>query len=168
MNCIKKTILLSYNKINNIFSFVIKMLTIETLSFSTKTKGNTSINDITENVQTLINSSGFKEGSALVFVIGSTAGITTIEHEPGLLKDYPSFFDKIIPSNQSYHHDDTWHDGNGHSHIRASLQGASFTVPFTNGRLLLGTWQQIILIDFDNHPRNREIIVQLSGIKNEK
>lgn len=144
------------------------MHTIETLSLSIKTKGSTSINDITDNVQSLISSSGFKEGNALIFVIGSTAGITTIEHEPGLLKDYPSFFDKIIPSNQRYHHDDTWHDGNGHSHIRASLQGASFIVPFTSGRLLLGTWQQIILIDFDNHPRNREIIVQLNGNKNDK
>lgn len=168
MNCIKKSILLSYNKIKNIFAVVNNMQTIETLSFSLKTKGNTSINDITDNVQTLISSSGFEEGNALVFVIGSTAGITTIEYEPGLLKDYPAFFDRIVPSNQKYHHDDTWHDGNGHSHIRASLQGASFTVPFINGRLLLGTWQQIILIDFDNRPRNREIIVQLNGNRNDK
>ena len=144
------------------------MYSLETTSFSIKTKGNTSITDITENVQSKLNSSGFSEGSALVFVSGSTAGITTIEYEPGLLKDYPAFFEKIMPSNQRYSHDETWHDGNGHSHIRASLQGASFTVPFIHKKLLLGTWQQIILIDFDNHPRQREIIVQLSGIKEDE
>ena len=102
----------------------------------------------------------------MVFVGGSTAGITTIEYEPGLKKDYPAFFEKIIPSNISYQHDKTWHDGNGHSHIRASLQGASLTIPFLNGNLLLGTWQQIILVDFDNRPRKRNITVQVTG-KNE-
>ena len=141
------------------------MYTVKTLSFNIKTKGNASINNITGDVQSLLTSAGFEEGRALIFVVGSTAGVTTIEYEPGLLKDYPSFFEKIIPSNQRYHHDDTWHDGNGHSHVRASLQGASFTVPFSKRRLLLGTWQQIILVDFDIHPRNREIIVQLSGNK---
>lgn len=145
------------------------MVNINTLSFSIKTKGNTSITDISEQVQEKITQSGMTEGSALVFVPGSTAGITTIEFEPGLLRDYPAFFEKVIPQNQRYSHDDTWHDGNGHSHVRASLQGASFTVPFSNKRLLLGTWQQIILIDFDTHPRQREIIVQLHGIiHNEK
>ena len=144
------------------------MFGVETLSFSIKAKGNTSITDITENVQSKLNSSGFREGNALIFVSGSTAGITTIEYEPGLLKDYPAFFEKIIPSNQRYHHDETWHDGNGHSHVRASLQGASFTVPFIHKKLLLGSWQLIILIDFDNHPRQREIIVQLSGIKEDE
>ena len=141
------------------------MYTVETHSFGLKSKGNSSLTDITEQVQDKLASSGFVEGNALVFVSGSTAGITTIEYEPGLLKDYPAFFEKIIPSNQRYSHDETWHDGNGHSHLRASLQGSSFTVPFVNKKLLLGTWQQIVLIDFDNHPRQREIIVQLSGIK---
>lgn len=144
------------------------MYTVETHSFTLKTKGNTSLTDITEQVQDKLTSSGFVEGNALVFVSGSTAGITTIEYEPGLLKDYPAFFEKIIPSNQRYSHDETWHDGNGHSHVRASLQGASFTVPFIHKKLLLGTWQQIVLIDFDNHPRQREIIVQLSGIKEDE
>jgi len=102
---------------------------VETSSFSIKTKGNASITDITGHVQSILSSSGFSEGNALIFVSGSTAGITTIEYEPGLLKDYPAFFEKIVPSNQKYHHDDTWHDGNGHAHVRASLQGASFTVP---------------------------------------
>lgn len=141
------------------------MYDVQTSSFGIETKGNASITDITDRVQSVLSSSGFSEGSALIFVSGSTAGITTIEYEPGLLKDYPAFFEKIIPSSQRYHHDDTWHDGNGHAHVRASLQGASFTVPFSRKRLLLGTWQQIVLIDFDTRPRQREIIVQLSGNK---
>ena len=136
---------------------------IKTLSFSLKTKGNTDIIDITNNVSDLVSSSGLNEGSVLIFVPGSTAGITTVEYEPGLLKDIPEFFEKLIPSKKIYHHDETWHDGNGYSHVRASLQGASFTVPFQNTKLLLGTWQQIILIDFDNRSRNRTIIVQIMG-----
>ena len=138
---------------------------IHTDSFVVNSKGNTDIIDITDNVQEKINSSGFTEGNVLVFVGGSTAGISTIEYEPGLRKDYPIFFEKIIPSNINYHHDQTWHDGNGHSHVRASLQGASLTVPFSGGELLLGTWQQIILIDFDNRSRKRNIIVQIIGKK---
>lgn len=140
-------------------------MNIETNSFTVHTKGNNDIIDITGQVQQLINETGFTEGSALIFAGGSTAGITTIEFEPGLRKDYPKFWEKIIPSNISYHHDETWHDGNGHSHIRASLQGSSFAVPFKDKNLLLGTWQQIILLDFDNRSRTREIIVQLTGIK---
>lgn len=138
---------------------------ILTDSFVVNSKGNSDIIDITNNVQDKINSSGFTEGNVLVFVGGSTAGITTIEFEPGLRKDYPNFFEKIIPSNVNYHHDQTWHDGNGHSHVRASLQGASLTVPFSNGDLLLGTWQQIILVDFDNRSRKRNIVVQIIGKK---
>ena len=138
---------------------------ILTDSFVVNSKGNTDIIDITNNVQDKVNSSGFTEGNVLVFVGGSTAGITTIEYEPGLRKDYPNFFEKIIPSSFNYHHDQTWHDGNGHSHVRASLQGASLTVPFSKGDLLLGTWQQIILIDFDNRSRKRNIVVQIIGKK---
>jgi secondary thiamine-phosphate synthase enzyme len=136
---------------------------IKTLSFSLNTTGNTQIIDITYDVHNIVSKSGIKEGSALIFVPGSTAGITTIEYEPGLLKDIPEFFEKIIPSKNIYHHDQTWHDGNGYAHVRAALQGASFTVPFMNSKLLLGTWQQIILIDFDNRSRNRNIIVQITG-----
>lgn len=144
-------------------------MNISTHHFELKTKGNTEIVDITDQVQSILNTSNFDEGNALIFVGGSTAGITTIEYEPGLLKDYPNFFEKIIPSNQRYEHDNTWHDGNGHSHIRAALQGASLTVPFQNGKLLLGTWQQIIFVDFDNRQRNRKIVVQITGEKrNEK
>lgn len=138
---------------------------IETHSFTISTKGNCDILDITNNVADIISNAKFREGNALIFVVGSTAGITTIEYEPGLLKDYPDLFSRLIPSNINYKHDNTWHDGNGHSHVRAALQGASFTVPFKGGNLMLGTWQQIILVDFDTRQRRREIIVQLTGTK---
>jgi secondary thiamine-phosphate synthase enzyme len=137
---------------------------IKTVSFRVQTKGKTDIMDITHEVESIIRESDLREGNALVFVPGSTAGITTIEYESGLLKDYPDFFEKIIPSDASYEHDNTWHDGNGYSHVRASLQGGSFTVPFVDKKLILGTWQQIILVDFDNRPRQREVIVQMIGI----
>lgn len=138
---------------------------IETYSISLSTKGNCDIIDITDKVHNLITQNSFIEGNVLVFVGGSTAGITTIEYEPGLLKDYPKFFERIAPENINYEHDNTWHDGNGHSHIRSALQGTSLTVPFSKGRLLLGTWQQIIFIDFDNRSRKREITVQVTGKK---
>ena len=136
---------------------------ILTNHFEVDTKGHNDIIDITPRVKSILQDSGLKDGSALIFIPGSTAGVTTIEHEPGLLKDYPAFFEKIIPSNIDYEHDKTWHDGNGFSHVRAALQGASFTVPFAEARLLLGTWQQIILVDFDNRGRSRRVIVQLTG-----
>jgi secondary thiamine-phosphate synthase enzyme len=107
----------------------------------------------------------FREGQALVFVSGSTAALTTIEYEPGLLKDLPAAFERIAPKGLRYFHEDTWHDGNGHSHVRASLLGPSLTVPFRDAELLLGTWQQIVLVDFDNRPRRRELVVQLTGTK---
>ena len=138
-------------------------MSVKTLGFKIQTKGRTDIINITHQVQDIVKESGIKEGSVLVFAPGSTAGITTTEYEPGLLEDYPRFFEKIIPSKADYEHDKTWHDGNGYSHVRAALQGASFNVPFTGEKLLLGTWQQIILVDFDNRPRNREIIVQVMG-----
>ncbi|MEJ2103823.1 MAG: secondary thiamine-phosphate synthase enzyme YjbQ [Ignavibacteriaceae bacterium] len=138
---------------------------IGTYSIQKSTKGNCDIIDITDEVNYLITQNNFLEGNALIFVGGSTAGITTIEFEPGLRKDYPKFFDRIAPVNIGYEHDKTWHDGNGHSHVRASIQGASLTVPFLKGSLLLGTWQQIILVDFDNRSRNREITVQITGNK---
>ncbi len=136
---------------------------ILTKSFSVSTKGFSDIIDVTDNVEKILRESNFSEGSILVFVPGATAGITTMEFEPGLLRDYPDFFEKIIPSNITYNHDEAWFDGNGFSHLRASLQGASFTVPFSQKKLLLGTWQQIILIDFDNRTRKRNVIVQLTG-----
>lgn len=138
-------------------------MAVKTYNFNVGTKGFTDIVDITSEVQKIVLESEIENGNALTFVPGATAGITTIEYEPGLLQDYPEFFEKLIPSNKKYHHDETWNDGNGFSHIRASLQGSSFTVPFTQGQLLLGTWQQIILVDFDNRNRSRKIIVQVIG-----
>jgi secondary thiamine-phosphate synthase enzyme len=141
---------------------------VETHSINFKTNSNCDIIDITGKVEAVLSESSFDEGNVLLFAGGSTAGITTIEYEPGLLKDYPKFFDRIAPVNINYEHDNTWHDGNGHSHVRASLQGASLTVPFVNGSLTLGTWQQIIFVDFDNRSRSREVVVQLMGRKKEQ
>jgi secondary thiamine-phosphate synthase enzyme len=136
---------------------------IITEEIRTSTKGRNDIIDITDQVQEVIHSKGMKEGNVTCFVIGSTGGITTVEYEPGLIKDLPEAFEKIAPMNKSYHHDNTWHDGNGYAHVRASMLGSSLVVPFSAGKLLLGTWQQIIFIDFDNRPRNRTIIVQIMG-----
>lgn len=136
---------------------------IKTENFQVETKSLNGIVDITEEVQKILINTGMKEGNALVFAVGSTVGITTIEYEPGLLKDYPDFMERIVPANSKYHHDETWHDGNGFAHVRSSLQGTSFTVPFKDSKLLLGTWQQIILVNFDNRARKRNIIVQLIG-----
>ena len=132
------------------------------------TRGDSQMIDITDDVQGLVKRHGFREGAALMFVSGSTAGLTTVEYEPGLLEDVPAAFERIAPRGIRYKHEDTWHDGNGHSHVRASLLGPSITVPFRDGRLLLGTWQQVVLIDFDNRPRQRAVIVQLSGERSEK
>lgn len=127
--------------------------------------GDTDLIDITGELQALVDKHAFREGHVLVFVSGSTAALTTVEYEPGLVKDLPAFFEKIAPRGAHYHHEDTWHDGNGHSHVRASLLGPSITIPFREGRLLLGSWQQVILIDFDNKPRRREIVAQLLGTR---
>jgi secondary thiamine-phosphate synthase enzyme len=137
---------------------------IETHSISISTNGNCDIVDITSEIQSILTKTGFLEGNILIFAGGSTAGITTIEYEPGLMKDYPVFFDRVAPKNITYEHDNTWHDGNGHSHVRAAIQGASLTVPFNNKNLLLGTWQQIIFVDFDNRSRMRNVIVQIMGV----
>jgi secondary thiamine-phosphate synthase enzyme len=129
------------------------------------TRGESEIQDITGKVQALVERYGFRQGQALAFVSGSTAGLTTIEFEPGLLEDLPAAFERIAPRDIGYKHEERWHDGNGHSHVRASLLGPSLCVPFRDGKLLLGTWQQIVLVDFDNRPRRREVVVQLSGEK---
>lgn len=136
---------------------------VKTSHMKISTKGNTDIIDITKDVQEKVAKAKIKDGSALVFVVGSTASITTVEYEPGLKKDLKEFFEKIIPRDKYYHHHETWHDDNGHSHVRASLLKPSLIVPFINGKLLLGTWQQIILIDFDTRERKREIVVQIMG-----
>ncbi len=127
------------------------------------TRGHTDIVDITQQVEQVLGESELKNGSLTVFVSGSTAGITSIEYEPGLLKDLPEAFEKIAPTGVTYHHDAAWGDGNGYAHVRAAMLGSSFTVPFDNGKLLLGTWQQIVVIDFDNRPRKRNVVVQMMG-----
>ena len=131
--------------------------------FSVSTRGDSEVVDITGHVTDLLGRHKLKEGAATVFVVGSTASITTTEFEPGLRRDIPEMLNKIAPQGQRYHHDDTWHDGNGHSHVRAALMGPSLTIPFSKGELLLGTWQQIVLIDHDNRPRDRVVVVQMMG-----
>ena len=126
------------------------------------TRGNTEVVDVTGQVRELLTESGLKNGIVCASVIGSTGALTTCEYEPGLVKDIKEIFDKLIPEGP-YQHDQTWHDGNGHSHLRASLVGPSLTIPMTDGELSLGTWQQIIFIDFDNRPRKRQIICQFIG-----
>jgi secondary thiamine-phosphate synthase enzyme len=138
-------------------------MSVTTKSFSVKTKGEADIIDITGQVGDALKESELSNGSLTVFTPGSTVGITTTEYEPGLLKDLPEFFEKIIPKGKDYHHDLTWGDGNGYSHVRAALVKSFFTVPFVNGEMMLGTWQQIILIDFDNRKRQREVVVQMIG-----
>jgi secondary thiamine-phosphate synthase enzyme len=128
------------------------------------TRGHADIIDITPEAREVIAKHGLKEGTLTLFVPGSTGGLSTVEYEPGLLKDLPEFFERIAPANQRYYHDETWHDGNGHSHVRATLIGPSLTVPFTGGKLTLGTWQQIIFIDFDNKTRRRELVAQVMGV----
>ncbi|MFQ5824973.1 MAG: secondary thiamine-phosphate synthase enzyme YjbQ [bacterium] len=136
---------------------------IKTDSIKISTRGHTDIIDITREVETVLKNSGLREGNLTVFISGSTAGVTTIEYEPGLLKDLPEAFEKIASTGVTYHHDATWGDGNGYAHVRAALLGASFIVPFKNGKLLLGTWQQIVVVDFDNRPRRRSVVVQMMG-----
>ncbi len=127
------------------------------------TKGEADILDITGAVDSIVAKSGIKNGTVTVFVSGSTAGVTTVEYEPGLIADLRAAFERIAPRREDYQHDRRWGDGNGHAHVRASLLGASFTAPVRSGRVALGTWQQIVLIDFDNRPRSRDVLVQVVG-----
>ena len=132
-------------------------------SVNISTQGNTDIIDVTPQVADILHETGLEEGNLSVFVSGSTAGVTSIEYEPGLLKDLPEAFEKFAPTGVTYHHDAAWGDGNGFSHVRAALLGSSFMVPFKDGKLLLGTWQQIVVIDFDNRPRKRSVVIQMMG-----
>lgn len=134
-----------------------------TKSIRFETMGETEVIEITSDVAQAVMDTEVSSGTITVFVPGSTAGVTTIEYESGAVMDYQEALDRIAPRDVHYHHDARWGDGNGFSHVRAALQGASLTVPFTLGKLLLGTWQQIIVVDFDNRPRSREIILQIMG-----
>ena len=129
--------------------------------FTVHTKGNTDIIDFTNDVKNLVYRHSLKDAAVFVYVAGSTVSITNIEYEPGLLKDLPEALDKIAPVNKEYHHDEMWHDGNGYSHLRASIVGNSTMVPLLDGALQLGQWQQIVLVDFDNKARTRTVHVQI-------
>ncbi len=133
----------------------------DSLSFTTG--GFNDMIDITPEVSHKLTENGLKNGTVTLFVPGSTGGFTTIEYESGLVKDFTEFMEKVIPSDVTYHHDARWGDGNGFSHIRSALLGPSLTVPFQNGQLILGTWQQIVFVDFDNRARNRTIALQFMG-----
>ena len=136
---------------------------IITERLTVNTHGNCDVVDITHRVQEFIEKNKISEGNASIFSVGSTASISTIEFEPGLKKDLSEVLQKLIPSGVRYNHDDTWGDHNGHAHLRSTLIGCSQIIPFQKGELLLGTWQQIVLIDFDDRPRTRKVIVQLIG-----
>jgi secondary thiamine-phosphate synthase enzyme len=136
---------------------------VVTRKIGIRTNGECDLIDITAQVEREVLDSGINTGTVTLFINGSTAGISTIEYESGLVSDFPSMWDRIVPKNISYQHDRRWGDGNGHSHVRASLLGPSLVVPFTDRILHLGTWQQIIVADFDNRPRSREIVVQIMG-----
>jgi len=136
-------------------------MSIRNGKFQINTRGFTDIIDITQKVKNEVYKHNLKDGLVHIYVAGSTASITAIEYEPGLMKDFPAALDKIAPAGEFYHHDDTWHDGNGHAHVRAAIIGNSFSVPLVDGALQLGTWQQIVLVDFDNKPRVRNITIQV-------
>lgn len=136
-------------------------MAVETAQFSLETRGKDDIKDITKDVARAVKSSAVSSGTVTVFVPGSTAGITTIEYEPNAVDDLAEAVRRLVPEGLSYRHNAI--DDNGHSHVRAALVGPSLTVPFTNKELLLGTWQQIVLMDFDTHPRQRRVIVQIIG-----
>lgn len=130
---------------------------------SIKTKGNNDIIDITSEIEGFVQNSGIKKGIVSVFVTGSTAGLTVMEFESGLVKDFKNSFEEIIPKRKSYFHDAAIGDGNGHSHVRASLLGPSITIPITSNKMRLGTWQQVVLIDFDVRERERTIVLEVIG-----
>jgi secondary thiamine-phosphate synthase enzyme len=136
---------------------------IRTDRLKEETQGFCDIINITPKVQDYVERERFQQGLVSLFVSGSTAALTTIEYESGLIQDLKDFLEKMIPSNRKYHHDDRWGDNNGFSHLRASLLGPSLQVPIRAGKLQLGTWQQIVLLDFDNRPRQREILIQMMG-----
>ncbi|MFQ6025342.1 MAG: secondary thiamine-phosphate synthase enzyme YjbQ [Nitrosopumilaceae archaeon] len=136
-------------------------MTVITKTFHVKSKGENDVIDITEQTEKAIQECGLQDGIVTVFISGSTAAVTTIEYEPGLKKDFPKMLSRVVPKEVEYEHQKMWHDGNGHSHVRASLVGPSLTVPFKNGSLMLGTWQQIVLIEMDIRERDRNVVLQI-------
>jgi len=138
-------------------------LTVITKTLLFQTKGENDILDITDEVIQAVNTTKLENGIVTIFIPGATGALTTIEYEPGLLIDLPNILEKIAPKNFLYEHEKRWHDGNGHSHVRASLIGPSITIPFVKGNLTLGTWQQIVFLELDARSRKRKIILQIIG-----
>lgn len=136
---------------------------IELYYIELNTEGRDEIINISDELRNILSKSNITNGNILVFVPGSTGALSTIEYEPGLIKDVPELMEKIIPENRHYHHNDTWHDGNGYSHLRATLIGPSLIIPFEEKILILGTWQQVVFLEFDNKPHHRKIAVQIMG-----
>ena len=132
-------------------------------SIAIQTKGEGDILDLTRTVASILTETKLSSGIVTVFVPGATGALTTIEYEPGLLKDFPDMLERIAPRGLSYEHERRWHDGNGHSHVRASLIGPSITIPFVDGKLSLGTWQQIVFLELDVHRRSRDLMLQIIG-----
>jgi secondary thiamine-phosphate synthase enzyme len=138
-------------------------MTVVTKTIKIESKSENDMIDITEQTAEAVSDSKIKSGNITIFVSGSTAALTTIEYEPGLKKDFPKMLQRIVPDDIEYGHEQMWHDGNGRSHVKASLIGPSLTVPFTDGQLLLGTWQQIVLIELDTQSRSRSLVLQIIG-----
>jgi len=136
---------------------------VVTKKIALRTSGECDLIDISPQVREGVLDSGIDSGTVTIFLVGSTAAITTIEYESGLLSDFQKLWERTVPTNIPYEHDRRWGDGNGYSHVRASLLGASLVVPFTGRTLALGTWQQVVVVDFDNRPRSREIVLQIMG-----
>jgi secondary thiamine-phosphate synthase enzyme len=139
------------------------MLAVHTGNIRFSTQGEIEVRDITHEVSNIIKESGLSSGIACVFVPGATGAITTIEYEDGLEYDIKSAFKRLVPKDLEYRHELRWHDGNGHSHIRASILGPSISIPFKDRNIILGTWQQIIFVEFDNKPHQRNLVVQVVG-----
>lgn len=136
---------------------------VVTSKIGIQTRGECDLIDITDEVSREVSGSGVNSGTVTVFISGSTAGVTTIEYESGVLSDLQAMWERLVPWDMAYQHDRRWGDGNGHAHVRAALLGPSLVVPFTDRHLHLGTWQQIIVADFDNRPRSREVVLQIVG-----
>lgn len=144
-----------------------KNMTVESRQLFVKTTGKTDIIDLTSRVEQEIESTSVRNGSVTLFVPGSTAALTTIEYESGVINDLRDAIERIAPEDLYYEHNERWGDGNGYSHVRSALIGPSLHIPIIDGRLTLGTWQQIVLLDFDNRPRKRQVVVQISGLTQE-
>jgi secondary thiamine-phosphate synthase enzyme len=136
---------------------------VETRNIRFNTESDTDVVDVTKEVREVLAESSITHGVVVVFIPGSTGALTTLEYEPGLVQDMAELFEKLAPKDQYYHHEERWHDKNGHSHIRASLVGPSVSIPFRDKRMMLGTWQQIVFVDFDVRARERELVIQIMG-----